>query len=422
MGVSSSLTLQKSYGLPDNPEEFGSALAHVVTIGGKQDLVLGQAFLVDSNKLVTCGHVVDQFVHNPASLIVKFPSSGNCYQVVGVTLHPKFVRQPDQLVKFDIAVLLVELMSPEKDTAPLPIVFEKGIRTHQPLSAIRYPVHLGQFTATPNPLAQLGRMLGPLRKHDPFHLLHDLQLAPGDSGAPIFDGSTVVAIHCGDTATLPGLNLPTTAIRLMLWVDAVKELGVAETVRVKAQKPKVSFLPTATAFVASLMLSFLITSFAIALSMQKQWAVHQPTIMPISLSLNKSIHDYKYKDEYKFSVTPRSDSYFYVFDIDPSDQVMMVYPPYGELPSYVHARQVRTVDRFGFRSLKVGNDLDKLHIVSLISQDSLLNERDFKPKDPANDLMAIKGTELMERIASVESKDPLKVLHVTMDTPRAQGR
>src|SRR5437660_1430389 len=82
---------------------------------------------------------------------------------------------------------------------------------------------LGQLSAALQPLTQDGRFLGLLRKHDSFHLLHDVPLAPGDSGAPLCFGNRVVAIHCGDTATLPGLNLPTTSIRLALWVDSLRE-------------------------------------------------------------------------------------------------------------------------------------------------------------------------------------------------------
>ncbi|MGH9550953.1 MAG: hypothetical protein ACRD3W_16345, partial [Terriglobales bacterium] len=132
---------KKGSALPERPEEFGPALAILMHQDGEREVVLGQAWIAGSNKLVTCGHVVDQFVHHPNDLEVQFPSSGNRYTVRGIRLHPSFVRQPDQLINFDAAVIFVDLGYPEREAAPLPIQFEKTLLGQQALSAIRYPVH-----------------------------------------------------------------------------------------------------------------------------------------------------------------------------------------------------------------------------------------------------------------------------------------
>mgnify|MGYP000358410202 FL=1 len=220
--------------IPLNTEAYGDALAHVIRVvsseDGNQEQVLGQAWLCGFHKLITCGHVVDAYISELETLVVRFPQSGNRYPISEIKLHPDFMRDPqlNQLVKFDVALLVVDLSYPESEARPLPIAYDRNLPTQLALTAVRFPTHLGQFSSALNPLAQMGRLLGRLRKEDNYHLLHDLALSPGDSGSAIFDDYTVVALHCGDTASLPGLNLPTTSIRLALWIDALKELGIED--------------------------------------------------------------------------------------------------------------------------------------------------------------------------------------------------
>lgn len=222
-----------------SPEVYGNALANIC-VDAQQETILGQAWLAGPNRLITCGHVVDAYVEKPQELVVKFPASGNRYQVLAIRLHPGFLRQKDQLVKFDAAVVKVDLKGAESQAQPLPIQFDKPLNVNQSVFTIRYPAHLGLITTSPNALAQRGHILGTLRKHDPYHLLHDLALTQGDSGSPILDSGSVVAIHCGDTASIPGLNLPTTSIRLALWIDALKELDIEATEKGNRSVPVVN--------------------------------------------------------------------------------------------------------------------------------------------------------------------------------------
>jgi hypothetical protein len=413
--LTTAVTQQKSRGLPDRPEEFAPALAHVIRREGGQDVVLGQAWIAGANQLITCGHVVDSYVQNPSQLMVQFLSSTNRYQVRGIRLHPSFVRQPDQLVKFDAAILFVDLGYPEREANPLPIQFEKTIMPQQALSAVRYPAHLGPLSGSPNPLAQLGRYLGPLRKHDSFHLLHDLALAPGDSGTPIFDGTTVVAIHCGDTATLPGLNLPTTAIRLALWVDALREMGVNETYfPTRKNRIPMAFWAGLTAF----LLALAVATVIIVGSNSRQWRIQEPVIQPVDISFNKPLHQYNAKDYVSITLLPRSNCYLYLFYVGDDDQVMMLYPPNSET-SFVQAGSSRTVERFGGKAIQATPGKGKLHLVALNSEEALLRDTDYAEKNPAESPLKING-HLLEKLIQERVNKDTNAIYARMDAPTSQ--
>jgi hypothetical protein len=212
--------------IADSPDAFSGALAHVIHKEDDKDAIIGQAWLVGQTQLVTCGHVVEPFLKEAGKLLVKFPATGHEYRIDSLKIHPRFNRQDDKLLCFDAAVLALRLKEPELSARPLPLSYDVELKAQQSLWTIRYPSHLGSISSSPDALVQSGHFLGHLRKEDNFHLLHDLALAPGDSGAAIFSEDGVVAIHCGDTGSIPGLNLPTTAIRLALWGDALRELGI----------------------------------------------------------------------------------------------------------------------------------------------------------------------------------------------------
>jgi hypothetical protein len=281
-------------GYSKTPEAYADALANIC-VEAEKDMILGQAWLAGKNQLVTCGHVVEDYVDKVHELVVKFPSSANRYRVQAVKLHPSYLRQKDQLVKFDAAVLEVELHAPESEAAPLPISYEKPLKVNQSAFTVRYPAHLGMITAAPSPLAQRGHFLGTLRKHDPFHLLHDLALSAGDSGAPILDGRSVVAVHCGDTASLPGLNLPTSSIRLALWVDALRELAIKPTVAGDNFNSR-AILRNWPAY-AGLLMAFLLSLFlsagaillgATALDINHNlWKIDKPVLSPLQVAVAK---------------------------------------------------------------------------------------------------------------------------------------
>ncbi len=398
---------------------LGPALAHVVKVEGGRESLLGQAWIAGTNQLVTCGHVVEQFVRSPSTVIVKFPASGNRYAVQAIKLHPSFVRQPDQLVKYDVAVLSVALSHPETQARPLPFSFEHHLRTNQPIATVRYPVHLGHLSSAPEPLSQEGRYLGLLRKHDNFHLLHDLALSPGDSGAPLFDGMNVIAIHCGDTATLPGLNLPTTSIRLALWVDALRELGVSENAGLVSRNMIRPLMSAALVFVVLLVLTVAAACFLLMPQTQARWGINQPVMQPLDISFNRPLKGYKLGDDVQIVLSPRSDCWLYLFDVDEQGHALKLYPPHG-FPAFVKAGQSRTIDRFGSKFLKVNYEKDKLHVVALNSDYPLVTNSDIDPVDPAGQPLKLSGNELVERIRDFKKADANNVLHLVMDAPSAQ--
>jgi hypothetical protein len=408
----------KTSGVPENPDVFSAALANVIRLDGDKETIIGQAWKAAPNLLVTCGHVVEPFASSSKSLQIKFPASGNRYAVREVRLHPNFARQADQLVTFDAAILLVDLSGPEREASALPITYSKELKNFQPLSAVRYPVHLGQYSSTPSPLAQLGRMLGELRRSDSYHILHDLALAAGDSGSPIFDDTSVVAMHCGDTASLPGLNLPTTSIRLALWVDALKELGVEENLKLaKPRSGKVSASPV-LAFCLAAVVAFLIGGGLLAKPLVDSWTVTHPPIMPISISFNKPRTDYYEGEPLIIQFNTTSDCFVHLFEID-GNKVTLIYPEAGSqvLNKAGHQAYVKTI---GDRPIGVGKEPSKfLWVVLLNSKDRLLEDRDRKQSDDNIGLLNISTDELMDRIDRIAKEDPQGILHVAMDGPIA---
>ncbi len=419
--VRSSLTLS------DNPDKAGPSLAQIVQTEGGRQAILGQAWLAAPDRLVTCGHVVDRYVPNPQSLSVFFPSSGNSYPVQQIKLHPSFVRQPDQLVKFDVAVLVVQLHSPEAGAQLLPFSWEHSLKTNQSLSTIRYPVHLGQISAALQPLTQEGRFLGLLRKHDSFHLLHDVPLAPGDSGAPILDGNTVVAVHCGDTATLPGLNLPTTSIRLALWIDALRELGLSET-RGGFSRGRRSLLPALGAFIVAAIAGALGACYLTIYPDANKWAITQPSIEPIKLSFNHPVHGYKLNEDIRLVLVPGSDCYLFLFQIDPSDTAAVFYPPYG-MNAFLGKGESRTVYQFGHTKLTANPDKADWHLIAIDAKDpnrasqlaaELLTEADWANTDKADRPLSIKGKDLLLRLKRLKEENPQSIFHTVLEGPTSQ--
>ncbi len=409
----------KTSGVPENPDVFSAALANVIRLDGDKETIIGQAWKAAPNLLVTCGHVVEPFLSSTKSLQVRFPSSGNRYAVREVRMHPSFGRQADQLVTFDAAILLVDLSGPEREARALPITFGKELKNFQPLSAVRYPVHLGQYSSTPVPLAQLGRMLGELRRTDSFHILHDLALAPGDSGSPIFDDTSVVAMHCGDTASLPGLNLPTTSIRLALWVDALKELGVEENLKlVRPNSAKAAFSPV-LAFCLAAMIVFLLGSGLLAKPLIDSWTIKHPQIKPITVGFDKPRTEYYEGEPLLIRFKAHSSCFVHLFEIDGS-KVTLLYPPAaGDQVVAVPGESV-TISHIGDRQIGVGKDPSKfLWVVLLNAHDQLLQPSDRKQDKENIGLLNISTDELMDKIDRIGKDDPQKILHVVMDGPIA---
>lgn len=315
--------------LVDKPERVGPALAQVLRLDESgREHILGQAWLAAPNRMVTCGHVVEPFLQQPQSISVLFPTTGRRYPVLEVRLHPSFVRQPDGLVKFDVALLSVQLGPPDSNAQPLPFSYEQGLRINQRVWTIRFPAHLGQFSAAVQPLSQDGQYLGLLRKHDSFHLLHDLPLAPGDSGAPICDARGIVAIHCGDTATIPGLNLPTTSIRLALWVDALRELGLAETR--KTYINRASRLATvAAAFFVMFGIAFGAGHMLLRKPPQQPATISEPAMTPLGIAFNKPPDKYGKDQPIQITLEPTVPVYPFLL-VAKDGALVPLFPAKGE--------------------------------------------------------------------------------------------
>ncbi len=427
--MSSKLTISSKESIVKNLDRSGQALAQVIHCQSNNDVILGQAWLAGSNRLITCGHVVDKFIASPKDLFVYFPATGNKYPILQIRLHPSFVRQPDGLVKFDVALLTVSLSLPESNVEPLPFCFERVLRLDQTLTVIRYPIHLGQISAAQQPLAQKGKFLGYLRKHDNFHLLHDLALSAGDSGAPICDQEVVVAIHCGDTATLPGLNLPTTSIRLALWIDSLRELGISQTKYLASDKSK----PIAVWFLAML-LSGLISFIALVAFywQSNNWQLNEPYILPAMVKFNRPIHGYKLNEDVSAEIKAQSESYLYLFSLNPkTKEVLALYPPFG-YSALVRANDGKIISQFGHTKLTADPEPGQWILVAIEPHhkeiaDELLKasdwaNEDFAQKPPLissrNDKpLVITSDVLIDRIRKLNEANRGFMWHAVIDAP-----
>jgi len=394
----------------DNPEIFAGALAHVVKHEGG-DEILGQCWLVDKGKLVTCGHVVEQFITHPNSLSIKFPSSGNRYEVKSIHLHPSFVRQADQLVKFDAAVIEADLVAPESTAKPLPIVYERTLKSNERIWTVRFPVHIGGLSAAPQPLAQTGTMLGFLRKFDTFHLLHDLALSPGDSGAALFEGNSVIGIHCGDTASVPGLNLPTTSIRLFLWVDALRELGIKETPLSERQsEARESMAAGAVVMLLSFLVTFVVCAVGLfflgdgdrALSLKP---LKQP---PLELSIDKNAPG----SNGHLSITARANSFYRLFIFAFSGNAgSVVYPKAltGQNPDSVSMTRLTEADLINLRSNR-----PNLYILGM-HPETKFDLNLIATTDPRGSGMVVGKDNLLSVVRDIEKVRPGSVIAHSLD-------
>jgi hypothetical protein len=311
--------------ISENPEIYAGSLAHVLQKENDKVNVIGQAWLAGANTLVTCGHVIEPFLSNSAVLSVRFPASGTEYTIDSIRLHPNFIREAGQLVKFDAAVLSIRLRGQELLAKALPIRYEQVLKNQDTIWTFRYPAHLGALSSASDPLKQSGKYLGRLRKEDSHHLLHDLALSPGDSGAPLFSREGVVGLHCGDTASLPGLNLPTTSIRLALLVDALKELGIERSIVPTSSTPRISFTQQLVlgALTAIIVLGVAVSALAaIYFNQQKQAA--GVTVPAASIALVGASGDDSHVTA--ITVTTAAPSHLYVLFNKGNDKTFLVYP------------------------------------------------------------------------------------------------
>ncbi len=416
----------KQFGLEVDPEAVGSSLAQIIVLDNGEEQVIGQAWLAAPNKLVTCAHVVSKYLDKPELLIVKFLASGNAYNLgMGgkIFLHPKFQVESgkEKLVKFDLVVLEVELGLPESQATPIPVAFDMRLPAQESLCAIRYPSHLGQFTTSVSPVAQVGRFLGPLKKEDPYHLLHDLALAPGDSGCPLMSGNYLVAIHCGDTATLPGLNLPTTAIRLAISVDALKELGIKGSSPAANNRMVSTMTQGLVAFLLVGLISFVILSGFLFLPKLGADGKEGSRIKPITVMFTKPLNGYKLAEEVEIALRTQSDCYVYLFYIEDNKALVLFPPIRTDKSARIEGGATRIVDGYGIYKLRADpSPSGKLHLLALISSTPPVEDKAIEEAVKSNACqLPIDGDTLLQRIDNLRTQNPDEVFYEVIDAPRA---
>jgi hypothetical protein len=133
----------------------------------------------------------------------------------------------------------------------------------------------------------------------------------------------VVGIHCGDTASLPGLNLPTTSIRLALWVDALTDLGLERSIIPTPQKPPFTHSLALGALTAIIVFSLATASLA-AIYFKQQRQIMSKIVAPVSIALIAVSNDDNRAGA--INVTTAAPSHLYVLFNKSADETFLVYP------------------------------------------------------------------------------------------------
>jgi hypothetical protein len=366
--------------ISEHPEIYAGSLAHVLQKENDKVNVIGQAWLAGANTLVTCGHVIEPFLSNSSVLSVRFPASGTEYTIDSIRLHPNFIREAGQLVKFDAAVLSIRLKGQELLAKALPIRYEQILKNQDTLWTFRYPAHLGALSSASDPLKQSGKYLGRLRKEDSHHLLHDLALSPGDSGAALFSREGVVGIHCGDTASLPGLNLPTTSIRLALLVDGLKELGIDRSIVPTSGKQRLSLAQQLIlgALTAIIVLGVAVAALA-AVYFNQQNQMAGATVPPVSVALVSAAGDDSHVAS--INVTTAAPSHLYVLFNKGEDKTYLVYPSADAISKNELANGPRTIPLPDDLKSSWQSSAGDLLVVTMKPDLKLLTVSDLMPSD-----------------------------------------
>lgn len=172
-----------------SPEEFHRSVAQVLSDGG---VVCGAGFLVSSDELVTCAHVVAQAGHGPGSRVsLAFPGLGEDANTVGVVLSEGW-REPDAE---DIAYL--RLVDVPAGARALSLSTATGCRDHA-VRSFGYPAQAppgGHFG-----YAKVGDLLS---GQGWLQLTEANSLTQGFSGAPVADESTGLVIGMMTAITQP---------------------------------------------------------------------------------------------------------------------------------------------------------------------------------------------------------------------------
>jgi len=205
----------------------------------------------------------------------------------------------------------------------------------------------------------------------------------------------------------------------MLWVDALRELDIPETAALSRRMSFRRVLSVFVAFLLPLAAAFLIVGNSMLPEIQERWAIEEPALGPVQISFNKPVASYKYRDEVKIDLVPKTSCYLYLFDItDEHDPVIMLHPIVG-FSAFVRAGHERSITDFGPSRITVGEWPSKLHLVALISDDPLV-QKSYQAKFlPQSNPLRIDGGALLERIDDFKRRSPDGVLHLVLNAPRA---
>ncbi len=399
-------------------DTFGYALAHVLVDKDQHDVLLGQAWIVGKDTLVTCGHVVDEYTRNPGSLTVKFPTSGNRYVVQGIRLHPSFKREQDR-VFFDISVLNVELREPESSAGPLPVIYDKELELGK-IVGIRFPANFDQLTTSFLPIVQFGEYIGRIKKSDRFHLRHQVALTPGDSGTPLFDGESIVAIHCGGD-TLPGLNIPASSIRDALSIDALMALNVPESSPARNQSMSSGITAALISFILAGLIGFFATAAFLVAPDMNRWKIDKAgSSLSVRITFDKPFKKYRYGDEVRITIRPDQDCYLYVYYIQGKYVLALNPPPQTQMPAQISFGQALSIPHMGPFKYKIDDTPGgKFHLVALKNDTPPVSKEELDKADPEQCLLEVSPEELLNRIQKLKDKSPGQVMHWQFDAPVA---
>ena len=240
-----------------------------------------------------------------------------------------------------------------------------------------------------------------------------------------------MALHCGDTASLPGLNLPITSIRLALWVDALRELGIEGTMATNQYRQAAN--SNQSGLIAAFWLVFLVTigtvTFFKATPSLANRGNEVAKIKPLTVALNKPIDQFEYYQTAIFNISPQSKCFVYLYGENGPNNYLRIFPNLKKSTEEVDPAlyslspgQTRTIDMVGDSQIRVDCSPLKLHLITLNNDQSPLSIGPSYEQSVVNGATIVNfidTTREINQARELQKKHPEQVQEFVFDGPVA---
>jgi hypothetical protein len=156
-----------------------------------------------------------------------------------------------------------------------------------------------------------GQFCGWVEKQQGQHLIHNLPLSAENIGCPIFDGDTVVAIHCGNVPLKPGQTVADPA-KLALSINALRDLNLGHYRDEQPVTRLFNGIQVGAGFIVSFFCIAILLWISRSASSPDQNNKNSNSVTPVLVTFNKPVASYLPHDHALIDVIPHSDCYLTV--------------------------------------------------------------------------------------------------------------